>query len=186
VFGVRTEHGKAVSHYDKTILFAFAGFSLREWNIPALLLSLSLFSNIVMKHSVYFFVIIFILTLFSGCGGNRPDDLPQRYPCKIKILFKNEPVTDASVSLVNSDSKWGAIGVTGNNGIAEMKTQGVYSGVPIGRFKVLVSKYEITSHGDKIPPDEKMLFNAVFVNVESTPLECTIEKKNNELTFEVY
>ncbi|MDR3196596.1 MAG: hypothetical protein LBU34_01900 [Planctomycetaceae bacterium] len=126
------------------------------------------------------------MTLFSGCGGNRPDDLPQLYPCKIKILFKNEPQTGTSVSLVSQDNKWGAIGVTGNNGVAEMKTQGVYPGVPAGRFKVLVSRYEVTSRGDEIPPDEKMLFNTVFANIESTPLECTIEKKNNELTFEVY
>jgi hypothetical protein len=129
---------------------------------------------------------MFVLTLFSGCSGNRPDDLPQLYPCKIKILFKNEPVAETSVSLVSSDSKWGALGVTGNSGVAEMKTQGVYPGVPAGQFKVLVSKYEITHRGDEIPPDEKMLFNSVFVNTESTPLECTIEKKNNELTFEVY
>jgi hypothetical protein len=101
-------------------------------------------------------------------------------------MFKNELVTETSVSLINLDSKWDAIGVTGNNGVAEMKTQGIYSGVPEGRFKVLVSKYEITFRGDEVPPDEKMLFNTVFANAESTPLECTIEKKNNELTFEVY
>jgi hypothetical protein len=139
-----------------------------------------------MKYSYYFFITIFVLTLFSGCSGNRPDDLPQLYPCKIKILFKNEPATETSVSLVSSDSKWGAIGVTANNGVAEMKTQGIYPGVPAGHFKVLVSKYEITHRGNEIPPDEEMLFNSVFVNTESTPLECTIEKKNNELTFEIY
>jgi hypothetical protein len=139
-----------------------------------------------MKKTVYLFVAIFVLTLFSGCGANRPDDLPKLYPCKVKILFKNEPATDVSVSLVSQDSKWGAIGVTGNNGVAEMKTQGIYSGVPARQFKVLVSKYEVTFRGDEVPPDEKLLFNAVFVNTESTPLECTIENKNNELTFEVY
>jgi hypothetical protein len=133
-------------------------------------------------------VLIFVLgiVLLIGCRHQTPDDLPQLYSCQVKILCKNEPVADASVCITSPDTKWGAIGITGTDGNAIMKTNGIYAGVPAGTFKVSVTKYEVIDRGKDVPPEEKMLFDAAFATEETTPLECSIERKNNLLTFEVY
>jgi hypothetical protein len=95
-----------------------------------------------MKKSLILFFVTIIL--FFGCGRDysRPVDLPPLVPCKIMIKQDGVPFSDCTVTIFNKDSvaNYGmAGGVTNRAGVAELKMYG-FQGVPVGNYKVTVSK----------------------------------------------
>ena len=87
---------------------------------------------------------VIFLPLLSGCGGEpKPDGLPELYPVSLQFTQDGKPCAEASVSLVPQDgSKWATGGSTGSNGTVTFKTHGKFPGVPEGKYKIVISKYE--------------------------------------------
>lgn len=112
-----------------------------------------------MKHQaisryVFFAVSVLLVAVFQGCLGGtpRPSDMPKLTPCTITVTQENAPLAGVTVSLsLGGDSQpWLGGGVTGEDGVVELYTNGRYKGVPEGKFKVVLSKTEIEA--GKIPP----------------------------------
>ena len=138
-----------------------------------------------MKQQLLCLVAVLFSMLIVGCGTGKPADLPNLYPCKIKIVDKNGvPIDNASVVATQPDNIWASIGLTGPNGIALLKTNGVHPGIPIGTYKIVVTKYDMTGTEEK--PIETMIFDKSFADESTTPLQLTVEAKANNVTFTVF
>jgi hypothetical protein len=98
---------------------------------------------------------VFLMSVLCGCSQRplQPDNLPKLTPCKITITQDHLPLEGANVSLhsVTSETQqWVSGGRTDANGVAEIRTNGRYNGVPVGKFKVLITKTEVEP--SKLPP----------------------------------
>ena len=94
-----------------------------------------------------------------GCGGGspRPAEMPQLYPCTITITQERQPLDEASVTLISDEpdlEKWAAGGFTDQKGNCIPYVRSKFKGVPVGKFKVTVSKTETepSKMGD-VPPE---------------------------------
>jgi hypothetical protein len=75
------------------------------------------------------------------CGCSRkslhPDNLPKLIPRKIIIAQEQTPLAETNVSLHSvtvGTSQWVSGGQTDANGVAEIRTNDWYGGVPAGKF----------------------------------------------------
>jgi len=136
---------------------------------------------------------VILSVLLLGCGPKTPAGLPKLYPCKVKIVDKSgAPVENVTVVATQAGSIWAGIGLTDADGIAMLKTNGIYPGVPVGTYKIATTKYDVVviksgreEVSDKIT--ETLVFDKSFSNEGTTPLEMTVEaKKNNDVTFTVF
>ncbi|MDR1268523.1 MAG: carboxypeptidase-like regulatory domain-containing protein [Planctomycetaceae bacterium] len=89
-----------------------------------------------------FLLIVFII----GCQyrPSLPPDIPPLTVCKITVMQNGEPVDGASVSLISVTGieNWRTSGMTNENGITVPFTNGLFEGVPQGKYKIVVSKNE--------------------------------------------
>jgi hypothetical protein len=134
----------------------------------------------------------FILT---GCSKtNKPEGFPDIYPCEIKVIQDGTPLTDAHVTLLG-DQPWAVGGGTDANGIAKMFTHGTFEGVPVGKYKVLISKKVLEG-----APTQEQLDNPSYSGgggtwydtvdkkfgvQTATPLEIEVKAGQNSETFDV-
>ncbi len=160
--------------------------------------------------------------LATGCSKQKlPSDLPKLFPTQIVLTQDGKPLEKASVTLTASDpeaagavSKWASSGGTDAMGLAEMFVNGQYKGVPEGKFKVVVLKYEDSSvQAKEIPPqpnavedpegfdkwrkmydksseqmDNKIyyLVDKKYSDEKSTPLEITVTQAGpNKFQFDL-
>lgn len=80
----------------------------------------------------------------TGCGGSTGGEFPTT-PVTIKVIYKGEPVSGASVTLVNSNDYSKpvlSVGKTDDQGNAIMKTYNPGDGAVKGVHLIMVSKYE--------------------------------------------
>ena len=93
----------------------------------------------------------FVIFLASGCnkGPARPAGMPPLYPATITVTQEGTPLEGATVQLIAEDSslaQWGPGGITDAKGEASLRTNGMYDGAPLGKYKVAVSKKEVEPH----------------------------------------
>lgn len=94
-----------------------------------------------MKKYLLGFVVLFA----CGCA-DRPNDVPQLYPCQIIVTNDAAPVEGANVTLglTNESSMCNMAGTTNSAGVATIYTKRLAwqgNGVPVGDYIVTVSKY---------------------------------------------
>ncbi|MDR2706323.1 MAG: hypothetical protein LBC02_11150 [Planctomycetaceae bacterium] len=104
-------------------------------------------------------VFVFLVLVLCGCSRKplQPDNLPKLIPCKIIITQDQAPLEGANVTLHSvtaGTQQWISGGRTDVNGVAEIRTNGRYDGVPVGKFKVLVTKTEVEPSKLSPRPDE--------------------------------
>jgi hypothetical protein len=145
--------------------------------------------------------ILFIAALMiAGCSASdKPTDLPSLYPCTVIITQDNSPLAEAAVEFVPVDSanaKYRAASITGEDGKVFMKTYG-FSGVPIGKYKVVVSKEILDDlvYADNPSTGQKevvhfkryQMIEPKYLSAATTPLEIEItgKKKNEQYLFDV-
>ena len=148
------------------------------------------------------FLVLLGLTLFFGCShGGVPKDFPPLHPCVITVIQDGAPLEGASVSLKPlQSSAMSASGITDAEGIAVMKVQAAYDGVPEGNYKVLIVKQTRERNPAVKDADSREEVSAEFRdreyivtdfvhpkfgNAAQTPLEIQIQSGKNEHTFEV-
>ena len=103
-----------------------------------------------MKKSIICFLLILSLFCFSGCGGKKkPSDLPPLYPVKITVVQDGNPLEGATVNFIadGANVRFTTAGITDKNGVATIKTDIDWPGVPVGKYKVCISKVVM-------PPEE--------------------------------
>ena len=154
-------------------------------------------------------IFTFILCVLFGCQQKqRPDGLPDLFPCAITITQEEQPLDEALVRLVpenGGSAAWAVSGKTDAKGIARISTHADFSGAPEGTFKVLVSKTEMSPSQFPEPakdasPEERVtwsnnistekrtkytLVKPEFGDAKKTPHSITITKGKNEATFDV-
>jgi hypothetical protein len=98
-------------------------------------------------------------------------------------------------SVDSGNTKWVIAGNTDAKGNVVLKTHGKFSGVPVGEYKIVVTKTEQvqneqqTSNGKNKTPSQKIeiyyLINKIYTDVSTTPLTINIKNGKNVQTFDV-
>jgi hypothetical protein len=131
---------------------------------------------------VYFLPIMIIFATFcSGCGGVKtPDGMPELFPCEIAVTQEGQPLDGATVTVQSADSSWNATGGTDSNGKAFLFTQGKYSGVPAGKYKVIINKTVTEKEPSTFegkPATKEVVYYLVeekYQELQTSPLEIEI------------
>jgi hypothetical protein len=134
-----------------------------------------------------YIILLGALLVFAGCGQNRPDGMPALHPCQITVTRDGQPFAMAEVKLypVEPQKKdWSTTGLTGINGVIDLRTNANYRGVPAGQYKIIVVKEDI----EDVDNNFYYRVNTVdpkFGAIELTPLEIEIKSGRNKQTVEV-
>ena len=100
-----------------------------------------------MRRLASFLLVGVCIVLTAGCqSDDRPANMPKLYPVSITVKQAGTPVVEASLRLVpeNASMPWSCGGSTDKNGVAEIRTLGQYPGAPAGKYKVTVSKIDMS------------------------------------------
>jgi hypothetical protein len=95
------------------------------------------------KNFVLFCVIFLVLNFITGCdkAPKPPADMPKLERCRITITLAGQPLPEAIVALKPTEpTQWHSGGSTNANGSFDVFTNGLYKGVPAGKYKVTVNK----------------------------------------------
>ena len=101
-----------------------------------------------MKQIKFALLLVTICCGVFGCGPQKPDDMPDLVPFKVKIVDGDKPIEGVHV-LLSYDKNPVVSGDTDKNGVAELTTTlQKYSakGAPIGSFKVICIKEPVVEH----------------------------------------
>ena len=136
-----------------------------------------------------------------GCSRGVPKGFPSLHPCVITVSQDGTPLAEASVLLKPlQESAMSASGITDEKGVAVMKVQATFDGVPEGKYKVMIVKQTRERNpgvkdGElhELAPTELRekeyivtdFVNPKFGNSTQTPFEIQIQPGKNEHTFEV-
>jgi hypothetical protein len=144
-----------------------------------------------MKNS---YSLIIVALFCAGCHvQNKPSDLPTLYHVTITITQDGLPLGGADIVLIPdaSNEKWAPGGVTDSSGVAHIQTHGKYSGAPVGKYKICVSKTETekilnrNESDHSFPPKVYRLIEEQYTDSVKTPLEIEIVQGKNTKTFDV-
>lgn len=160
-----------------------------------------------MKHNMSMMSLpafVFLLVV-TGCGGGtpRPEGMPALHPTTLSFTQNNAPLVGATVTLYPQASemqRWGAGGITNEQGSVVFYTLGQYPGVPAGQYKIVVNKTdrdpttfvgefteERQDEYEKAEAKRKSyrLVERDYSDPAKTPLEIEITAGKNEKTFDV-
>jgi len=154
--------------------------------------------------SFFFFTTLAISLVVAGCfEAQRPSDLPKLYPCKITVIQDGKPLEDALVFVRPQDGNLRFVisGKTDAKGVAVLKLDSQWAGVPEGEFFVSISK--IITPADLEVPDEttplnerrriqeqatqqiKETVDPRYSDLAKTELRLKVDKKATNETFDV-
>lgn len=149
------------------------------------------------KKTLLIFPFLIIPIFCVSCGRNglppKPADMPDPVPCSITVQDESgTPFVDALVRITPDDEgKWGASGATGSDGVAVLKTEGLYTGAVPGKYKVMISKKEIVSTGQISEEtggevtDIVQHIDTKYAGPATTPLKLEVSSGGVSETFKV-
>jgi hypothetical protein len=136
-----------------------------------------------------------MLLLTAGCRDNKHPELRR---VKGRVLYLEEPVTDAVLAFYSDDSARAATGRTDEQGNFYLTTFEDNDGAVPGEHIVVVSKTDTPEDDTQLSMDEaakaprtrvkksRQLLPARYASVSTSPLRFTInEKEPNDLTIEL-
>lgn len=155
--------------------------------------------NICRIASVFAFLTASVFDV--GCAQpQKPDGMPELYPCVVKLTQEGEPLADASILCLSDDPKlirWAVTGRADANGVAKIFTMGKFEGAPVGDFAVVVSKNAESANADGADGSDDLgasgttasepvvsLVALELTEKATTPLRMTVEAKSNEFEFD--
>ncbi|MDR0335596.1 MAG: hypothetical protein LBI18_00730 [Planctomycetaceae bacterium] len=144
------------------------------------------------KPFCYVVFLCLCVPFLSGCNqSQRPAGLPPLHPCTITVTQNGEPIADVSVQLVSKEeSVWSVTGITDTSGNAILVTFGQFRGAPVGDYKVVLSKRLTETN---TPASEYVsgitqvysLIDVKYTDSETSPLEMSVKKGRNAMSFEI-
>jgi len=154
------------------------------------------------KHTLPLLPFLVLPFFCLGCGGPpRPADLPPLHPCTVTLKQEGTPVAGAMVTLTSTDPsfRWSVAGITNESGVVVFKTHAQFPGVPLGDYKMIISKterFQSKEPEEVTVGDVKMisqgspiilytLVDKQYANVETTPLTITVKKGKNNESFDL-
>ncbi|MDR3199468.1 MAG: carboxypeptidase-like regulatory domain-containing protein, partial [Planctomycetaceae bacterium] len=126
---------------------------------------------------------------------------PKLYPTTITITLQGQPLADAAVLLtpLDTENHWVHGSRTNQQGTATILTHGQYNGVPLGKYKLRVSKTVV--EGDPPPSDIELAENPnrpksppqkyfheippEYNDPNTTPFELEIKTTANHFMFDI-
>ena len=137
-----------------------------------------------MKKTASFFTVLILVFGAFGCGPKLPPGIPKLHPCTIRLTMGGQPVAGATVALFpdgegdNTEGLWGTAGYTDSKGSLTLKTDGLYNGIPAGRYKITVFKVETEEREylgwgmaqDLPPPKTTVIVDLKYDDSDQTPL----------------
>lgn len=133
---------------------------------------------------------LLLLMLQTGCGTKLPKELPPLYFCSVTVTMENTPLQGGLVYLKTEiHPNIFVSGITDTTGTAVLQTNGLYRGAPEGQYKVTIEK--MVSDPNWKPKNQwekeqlKNIVHEKYSIMESSPLECSIKKGNNQIKFEI-
>ena len=139
-------------------------------------------------------VLTVVVVMLCGCTS-KPDNRPRRVPVTGTVLYKGQPVADATVLFEPANDTPAAAGKTDAQGHYRLETFDPADGAVPGDYKITVRKVEvIRGHkGEQVPddyvgppPDEKWLLPAKFSKAETSGLAATVnEGQTNEIKLDL-
>ena len=154
------------------------------------------FKMLLYKHPSLRLLLVLIVFSFGsivGCHRTpRPAGLPKLYNVTLKIHQEGIPLANADVMLypVGVGWEWTHGGRTDENGVTQIVTHGQFAGVPVGEFKVTVSKNlviepeansQVGMPGIQSRPNRVFdLVNLDYKHKETTPLVLKVQGKNTQ------
>lgn len=132
---------------------------------------------------------LLLLLLFcsgvTGCNRlERPNGLPELYPCSIAVTFGGQTIEDVNIQLIpeNRADKWQAGGKTDSKGVAVLATAVGFNGVPEGRYLVAFTKTEQRDGYTVAEMTPKSLIPLKYAPANSTEI-IEIKPKKNVFSF---
>jgi len=151
-------------------------------------------------------LLILVFPIAVGCSEQTLPGMPKLYKTQVTITQDGQPLAGANVIAINEDfasSPWSSGGTTDSAGVVHLRTEGKFTGVPIGTYKIAVTKLEDQSGivlPEKIATDaeiaeyerlqrqaEAATFQVIddkFGNLETTPLRLEVKGVTSQ-TFDV-
>jgi hypothetical protein len=133
-----------------------------------------------LKISFFFCAIFLVLNLITGCdeAPKPPTDMPKLESCRITITLAGQPLPEAIVALKPTEpTQWHSGGSTSTNGAFEAFTNGLYKGVPAGKYKVTVKKEIPVPQPESV--SQKGLMDPVNAAKYRKPPTAVVHKKYN-------
>ena len=99
----------------------------------------------VFSHIHYIPMVLVVVLLVTSIACNKkkkPVDLPPLYIVKLTVIQDGNPLEGATVSLIADgvNVRFTTAGVTDKNGVASIKTDAEWPGVPAGKYKICIKK----------------------------------------------
>ena len=161
-----------------------------------------------MKHVSIILSLIALCAAVTGCGPQKPADMPDVVPFKVKIVDGDKPIEGVHV-IFSYDKNPVIAGDTNSAGIAEMTTtlqKYTAKGVPQGSFKVTCVKEPVVEHWKtmqeiaEMSPGESAAYYKEYQekcaavpreipkswgDVSNPVLTVDVDGSSNEVTFDV-
>lgn len=136
------------------------------------------------------------LVLAGGCGGESlPEGMPSLQEVRVTVLQNGSPVSDAVVMFEPvADGQRHASGTTDADGVAVMRTDNEFDGVPAGEYAVKISKNEtyetgkteVNDAGESVAVlDTKNLLPEKYASFATSGLKVTISNEPEEFEFDL-
>jgi hypothetical protein len=146
-----------------------------------------------MNKSFFVWIFCCVCLVVAGCSnGNttKPEGFPILYPVTLIMTQEGKPLTETTVTLIAEDQsmKWGTSGFSNAEGKIKLKTGG-FIGVPVGKFKIVVTK--TVSEGVLDSRDEAgdskvyTLVEKIYTDPLTTPLTLDVTAQTREFTLDV-
>lgn len=128
------------------------------------------------------FALCAVLVFQSGCGEKLPDGMPRLNPCTISVKMDGKPVENAKILLSSESVKYGCTGFTNTSGTTKLMTDGKYTGIPAGKYKVLITRIDVEQREykgfmeeAKLPPKKRtVIVDLKYEDPEQTPFELEV------------
>lgn len=132
----------------------------------------------------------------AGCGGQAvPEGMLELHAVQVTVSQGGSPIPDATVMFQPEDNgQWHASGVTDSDGVAVLRTNNEFDGVPPGEYGVKITKTEAVETGDTEVNDAgetvpvlftKQLLAEKYASFATSGLKATVSDGPKELEFDL-
>ena len=136
------------------------------------------------------------LVLAAGCGGQSlPEGMPPLQKVRVTVLQNGSPVSDATVMFQPmADAQRHASGTTNADGVAVMRTDNQFDGVPAGEYAVKISKNESYETGKTEVNDDgetvavlntKNLLPEKYASFATSGLKAVVSADSGDFQFDL-